>query len=110
MADRWADARGGITERNFRSQTLDLLERIAVALERQSYPMYQVTSEEAPMGAVEEAGMEDDPYIQPFLHEKIEKIDHDPNALVCTCGNDWTKTCGMCSGARLAQVYQERNT
>lgn len=96
MADPMSSAREGIQGRQFRSQVLELLERIAIALERQASPI--LTTENPDLGYP----AQDDPKPLPILT-------HDPTAIVCTCGDDWSKTCSACSGARLARVYREEN-
>lgn len=90
MADSWRDAREGISGQRFRENIVELLERIAIALERQSPPV-TLTPEES------------------YLEPQGYRTDLDPvQADACWCGGDSTKTCTACSAARLAWVYSIR--
>ena len=100
MADRWSAARDGITDRRFRAELLDLLERIAIALERNAYPLLVTNAEgeDTPMGAVEEA-----------LERQAEAEIHNRDATFCNCGSNASMTCAECTPARLAWVYKIRD-
>lgn len=81
--DRFNEARTSNIDRQFKSQALDLLERIAVALERNgiSYPEEPRTLE---------------PRTEPVFNS---------DAISCTCGADPLKACTKCTPARLAWFY-----
>jgi hypothetical protein len=85
MADRFDQARRSNQEAAFRIQALDLLERIAIALENRPDP--------SPMGAVEASLSPDrEPY-------------YNSDANVCNCGNDPKRACSQCTPARMAWFY-----
>lgn len=82
-------AREGNRKVRFEERVLELLERIAIALEN-------------PVPKVE--------YIDPIgrAAEKDEdQIYFDVDATVCRCGNDPKRACSQCTSARLAWFYNQ---
>jgi len=71
----------------FKRELLDVLNRIAIALEQTANPLITLPP--------------DPP--NPEFQEIQHWITHDG---VCVCGNDMTRTCDSCSPARIAEVYK----
>jgi hypothetical protein len=94
LEDRVNRARVGNRDDRFRDDVLNLLERIAIALENppREIQLPPLTGEFP--GAVEE-GME----------PKAPVFNRD--AIVCRCGNDPWFACSQCTPARMAWFYNQ---
>ena len=84
--DRFDTARRGNLDRQFQSEALRFLERIAIALENNG-----LVSHEAPQP-------------QPLIPEDKDPS-YNADAQICTCGNNPKKACSQCTSARMAWVY-----
>jgi hypothetical protein len=98
LEDRVNRARVGNRDDRFRDDVLNLLERIAIALEALQNPPREVQlsplTGEYP-GAVEG--------IEP--KERAPVFNRD--AIVCRCGNDPWSACSQCTPARMAWFYNQ---
>ena len=91
MPDRWSDAREGISDRRFRAELLDYVERIAIALEN---PPMAVQARDLPPLKEFDEPIEREPYF-------------DADATVCICRDNPKRACQACTPARLAWFYTQ---
>ena len=101
MAD-FNRAQASINTRKFHAQVLEILERIAVALESQS-PVKVTYQPIDPVGREEAVGemkvLKEGKNLEPL--QMIQ-------ATHCNCGTNYDRICTQCTPARIAEAYNRR--